>query len=130
MQIIILGNPITKKNSSRIVTKKLKDGRKIPFIMPSEHYVKYEKEAKKYIPRLDTPIDYPIILKCNYYMETRRKCDLVNLLHATSDILVKYGVLLDDNYTIISSYDGSSVEYDKENPRVEINIIPKEKVKW
>ena len=126
MQIIILGNPITKKNSSRIVTKKLKDGRKIPFIMPSEHYVKYEKEAKKYMPRLDKPIDYPITLKCNYYMETRRKCDLVNLLQATSDILVKYGVLLDDNYTIISSYDGSSVEYDKENPRVEINIISKE----
>lgn len=126
MQIIILGNPITKKNSSRIVTKKLKDGRKIPFIIPSEHYVKYEKEAKKFMPRLDTPIDYPITLKCNYYMETRRKCDLVNLLQATSDILVKYGVLLDDNYTIISSYDGSSVEYDKENPRVEINIISKE----
>ena len=129
MQIIILGNPITKKNSSRIVTKKLPDGRTIPFMIPSEAYTKYEREAKKYMPRFDKPIDYPVILKCNYYMETRRKCDLVNLLQATSDILVKYGVLEDDNYTIITSYDGSSVDYDKENPRVEINIIPKEKVK-
>ena len=81
------------------------------------------------MPRLDKAIDYPITLKCNYYMETRRKCDLVNLLQATSDILVKYGVLEDDNYTIITNYDGSSVEYDKENPRVEINIISKEKSK-
>lgn len=126
MQIIILGNPITKKNTPRIVTKKLGNGKTIPFILPSEAYVKYEKEAKKYMPRLDKPIDYPVILKCNYYMETKRKCDLVNLLQATSDILVKYGVLEDDNYTIISCYDGSSVEYDKENPRVEINIISKE----
>ena len=60
-------------------------------------------------------------------METKRKCDLVNLLQATSDILVKYGVIEDDNYTIITSYDGSSVDYDKDNPRAEINIIPKEK---
>ena len=95
-------------------------------MLPSKPYQEYEKKAKQFMPRLDKPIDYPVILKCNYYMETRRKCDLVNLLQATSDILVKYGVLLDDNYTIISNYDGSSVDYDKENPRVEINIISKE----
>ena len=121
MQIIILGNPITKKNHGNIVMLK---GR--PIMLPSKPYQEYEKKAKQFMPRLDKPIDYPVILKCNYYMETRRKCDLVNLLQATSDILVKYGVLLDDNYTIISNYDGSSVEYDKENPRVEINIISKE----
>lgn len=125
MKFTIYGNPITKKNTPRIVTKKLPNGKSIPFILPSEAYVKYEKEAKQYVPTIDT-INYPIILKCNYFMETKRKCDLVNLLQATSDVLVKYKVLEDDNYTIITSYDGSSVDYDKDNPRVEIEIIKKE----
>lgn len=127
MKFTIYGNPITKKNTPRIVTKKLPNGKSIPFILPSEAYVKYEKEAKQYVPTIDT-INYPIILKCNYFMETKRKCDLVNLLQATSDVLVKYKVLEDDNYTIITSYDGSSVDYDKDNPRVEIEIIKKETI--
>lgn len=127
MKFTIYGNPITKKNTPRIVTKKLPNGKSIPFILPSEAYVKYEKDAKQYIPKIDT-INYPIILKCNYFMETKRKCDLVNLLQASCDVLVKYKVLEDDNYTIISSFDGSSVDYDKDNPRVEIEIIKKETI--
>lgn len=125
MKFTIYGNPITKKNHGRIVQKKLPSGKSLPLVLPSEAYVKYEKEAKQYIPKTNT-INYPIILKCNYFMETKRKCDLVNLLQATSDVLVKYKVLKDDNYTIITSYDGSSVDYDKDNPRVEIEIIKKE----
>ena len=58
-------------------------------------------------------------------METRRKCDITNLLQATCDMLVKYGVIEDDNYTIISSVDGTEVFYDKENPRCEIYIQKK-----
>ena len=55
-------------------------------------------------------------------MQTRRKCDIVNLLQAVCDILVKYNIILDDNYTIVSSHDGSRVYYDKDNPRTEISI--------
>ena len=55
-------------------------------------------------------------------METRRKCDITNLLQATCDMLVKYGVIEDDNYSIIASFDGTRVSYDKENPRQEIEI--------
>ena len=55
-------------------------------------------------------------------MQTRRKCDIVNLLQAVCDILVKYNIILDDNYTIVSSHDGSRVYYDKHNPRTEISI--------
>jgi Holliday junction resolvase RusA-like endonuclease len=56
-------------------------------------------------------------------MPTRRKVDLVNLLEATHDILVKYEVLADDNSGIIYSVDGSRVMYDKENPRTEVEIL-------
>ena len=57
-------------------------------------------------------------------MPTRRKCDLTNLLEAIDDIMVKSGLLADDNFTIIESHDGSRVLYDKENPRTEVQIVP------
>ena len=50
------------------------------------------------------------------------KVDLCNLLGATCDILVKFGVIADDNCKIVKSHDGSRVLLDKENPRVEIEI--------
>lgn len=126
MKITIIGNPITKKNHGRIVQKKFGNGKSIPIMLPSEAYTKYEKQCKEYMPKLNKPIDYPINLKCTYYMETKRKCDITNLLQATFDILVKYKIIEDDNYTIISSVDGTRVYYDKENPRCEIEIEKKD----
>ena len=55
-------------------------------------------------------------------MQTRRKVDLTNLHEALHDILVKYGVLEDDNFKIIQSTDGSRVSYDKWHPRTEVEI--------
>lgn len=57
-------------------------------------------------------------------MPTRRRVDLSNLLNSTLDILVHYGVLLDDNRNIVYSVDGSRVLYDKASPRTEIEITP------
>ena len=125
MKIIIPSNPITKKNHGRIVQKKFGNGKSIPIMLPSEAYTKYEKECKQYIPEIEKPIDYPINLKVYYYMETKRKCDITNLLQATCDILVKYKILEDDNYTIVASVDGTRIFYDKENPRCEIEITKK-----
>ena len=48
--------------------------------------------------------------------------DLVNLLEATDDILVRAGVLADDRSTIVAGHDGSRVLCDKARPRVEIEI--------
>jgi Holliday junction resolvase RusA-like endonuclease len=55
-------------------------------------------------------------------MPTKRRVDLTNLLEAIDDVLVKYGVLKDDNSEIITSHDGSRVLYDKDNPRTEVAI--------
>lgn len=112
-----MGNPITKKNHNQMVMVK---GKLI--IIPSKPYKEYEQMAKQFMPQLDEPIDYPVNLKVSYFMGNRRKCDITNLLQATCDILVKYKVLADDNYTIVSSTDGTRVFYDKENPRCEIYI--------
>lgn len=56
-------------------------------------------------------------------MPNRRRVDLLNLLAATMDILVKGKVLEDDNSAIVVSHDGSRVRVDRENPRVEVEIV-------
>ncbi len=61
-------------------------------------------------------------LKCVYYMPNRRRVDLVNLMEATCDILVKAGVLADDCAAIVAGHDGSRVLLDRLHPRVEIEL--------
>lgn len=75
-----------------------------------------------YVPRRNTPIDTPVNVKCIFYMSTARACDLTNLEEAIDDILVKAGVLKDDNYKIIAAHDGSRVYIDRQKPRTEIEI--------
>lgn len=117
MRLTIPGRPITKKNSMRLVQR---GGRVIP--VPSRQFAAYQERAGAYIPCGRTPVSGPVNLQCLYYMPTRARVDLVNLLEATCDILVHYGVLQDDDSRIVASHDGSRVLYDKEHPRVEISI--------
>lgn len=117
MNITIPLNPIPKKNNARFVTRG-----NFKRLLPSKRYEEYEKECKRFLPTLQEPINAPINLKCVYYRVDRRKVDLVNLLEATCDILVKHKIIQDDNYTIVVSHDGSRVYYDKQNPRTIIEI--------
>jgi Holliday junction resolvase RusA-like endonuclease len=122
MRITLSGRPITKKNSSRIVQAR---GRIM--VIPSKQYVEYLNACRWQINVLklgEMKISSPINLQCVYYMPTRHRVDLVNLLEATCDILVECGVLADDNSKIVASHDGSCVLYDKNRPRVEITITP------
>lgn len=112
--------PVTKKNSQRILYSRKN---KRPFIAPSSAYVSYARDAKRYlVPRPLKPIQSAVSVRCVFYMPTRRKADLTNLLEAVDDILVERGILADDSYSIIPSHDGSRVMYDKHNPRTEIYI--------
>jgi Holliday junction resolvase RusA-like endonuclease len=108
--------PVTKKNSSQIFRGK--GGR--PFITPSERYKQYENDFMRFAPK--TSIDIPVNVKTVFYLPTRRLTDISNLISAAHDCLVASGTLVDDNYKIIHSVDGSRVYYDKENPRTEIHI--------
>lgn len=123
LKFSILEAPVTKKNSQQILVNH-KTGR--PFIMPSQRYKTYEKNAEQYMPQLDEPIDYSINLKAVFYMPTRRRVDLTNLQEALCDLLVHYNIIEDDNCKIVTTMDGSYVGYDKENPRTEVEIIRKE----
>lgn len=119
MKYVIDLPPVTKKNSQRIF--RARNGR--PFIKPSAAYEDYEEAAGYFLrPRPPEPLDRPCEVKCLFYMPTRRRVDLANLLEAVDDVLVRYGVLRDDNSQIVASHDGSRVLYDKGHPRTEIEI--------
>ncbi len=110
-------DPVTKKNSQRIV--KCGDYHKI---RPSKAYERYEKDAGYFLPHRGEKMDRPCEVVCLFYMKTDRKVDLTNLEEALDDVLVKYGVLADDNSKIIVSHDGSRVRHDPKNPRTEVII--------
>lgn len=112
--------PRSKKNSMQILTN---PKTKRPFISPSSAYKAYRKAALMLIPAdVRKGIDSPVNVCCVYYMQTRRRVDMCNLIEATLDVLVDAGVLADDNSGIVAGHDGSRVLYDKEQPRTEITI--------
>ena len=118
MKITIGIEARTKKNSMRLVRL----GRRIVPI-PSKQYKDFEEKCSQWLqPYSDMEIDKAVNVRCLFYMKTRRKVDLTNLLEAADDVLVKYHVLADDNSQIVAGHDGSRVLYDKSNPRIEIDI--------
>ena len=119
MRITIPLTPITKKNSQRIIWN---NRAKHPMIIPSAQYKEYEKAVAEYMPTAYEPINTPVNVQMVFTMPTRRRVDLVNLQEACLDILVKYGVLADDNSNIVAAMDGSRVEYEKGAGKTEITI--------
>lgn len=118
MKLTLYGDPRTKKNSARILQGR--GGRR--FVAPSAAFEDYQTSCLWQICTPPEPISARVNVRCVYYMATRRKVDLANLIEATCDILVTAGVLADDNSRIAAAHDGSRVDYDKQNPRVEIWI--------
>lgn len=117
IHITLRGRPITKKNSLRIV----KAGKKRKPIS-SEQFLVYQQACLYQLIKAPKTSEENLNMQCLYYMPTRHRVDLVNLLQATCDILVKAGIIEDDSSKVIAGHDGSRVLYDKENPRVEITL--------
>ena len=116
--------PATKKNSGQIITV---GG--FPRLIPSKQYLQFEKDCQPYFKQVLNQIGqiyYPINLQAVFYVETKRRIDLPNLLNAVDDAMVKSELILDDNRDIIASHDGSRVYHDKFNPRIEIEITKQE----
>ncbi len=114
--------PVTKKNSQQIITNP-RTGR--PFIIPSKQFREFEKTCKPYLKSVKDTIgliNYPINVKCIFYVAKRLKYDLTNLLEAIDDVMTVSGLILDDNRDIIVGHDGSRVFHDSARPRIEISI--------
>ena len=86
---------------------------------------RYKDLIKDEIKNIKKPVP-PI--SCTYvlYPRTKQLTDLGNVLSIvqkfTEDALVEYGVIEDDNYSIITEVNQNFGEVDKENPRVELFI--------
>ena len=113
--------PRTKKNHGQIIHSKT--GRHI--LLPSKPYREFEKEAVKQITNLFgniEPIDFRCNVKCVFYKDTHCRSDLPGYMQAILDAMVKAELLKDDNSEIVYSTNGSYVDYDKQNPRIEVEI--------
>lgn len=117
---VVEGNPVTKKNSQRIV----KNSRGIPFLMPSKQYKTFEREAIKQLERVKdpVPITNPVNIRYTFNMMTHRQVDGLNLAAAMDDILVKAGILADDCRDIVAGHDGTRVYCESGEPRTIIEI--------
>ena len=110
----------TKKNSQQILINK-KTGR--PFVSQSSAYKAFEQAALMLIPNeARIGIDYPVNIKYTFYMQAKRKVDGLNASASMDDILVKAGVIVDDNRDFVAGHDGTRVYHDKVHPRVEVEI--------
>lgn len=120
IEIPLLCRP--KKNSQSIVYN---PKTKRPIIVQSKQYHEFEHNCGYFLKKYKRNINTPINLKCEFYVPDRRKRDIVNLLNAMQDVLVKYQVLEDDNYNIVQSVDGSKIIYEKgvEKTIIEISDI-------
>lgn len=121
-QIVVPLEPKSKKNHMDIVYVR---GR--PVVVQNKQYKQFEKDIGKLLThKPKEPIDYPV--NCNYqmYRKTHRVFDASNGISALDDVLVKFGILKDDNFKIIAGHDGTRVRVDKENPRIEITITKME----
>lgn len=109
----------SKKNSQEIHIN-CRTGK--PFVSQGKLYKQFEKECGYYLLKYRKNISTPVNLKCTFYVKDKRKRDIVNLLNAIQDILVKYGVIADDNYNIVQSVDGSRIIYGKDREETIIEI--------
>lgn len=116
-------NPRAKKNNQKIIRNKRTNA---PMIVQGDIYKQYEKDCGWFLKPLKRPIDTPVNIKCVFYRDSARRCDLTNLLEAIDDILVDFKIIEDDNFNVLVSHDGSRVFVDRLNPRTEIIITSAE----
>lgn len=74
--------------------------------------------------KLDKVENYPVTLNITWYEKDRRR-DIDNITYATkfiNDSLVKSRVIEDDSQKFVKAIN-NRVEVDKENPRIEVEIV-------
>ena len=92
MKIIIPLAPITKKNSQRI---KVNRGTGKRYVAPSINFEIYQNRCFEYLYKFRGLVDsdnYPLNIKCLFYMPKRYRVDLVNLLESIDDVLLNRSI--------------------------------------
>jgi hypothetical protein len=120
MYNLILPLPIpSKKNSKRIIINR---GR--PRILSSKEYIDWENSMFYYLlkEKITNLHLESVHIELRFYPKDKKQFDMSNKVESIFDLLVRYKTLVDDNFKIIKSYNVVFVDYDKINPRVEVDI--------
>lgn len=119
LEFTIHGIPITKKNHQQILINRKTGNR---FVSQSEAYKQFERDSVIQVPSsVRIGINVPCSIRTIFFMPDDRKVDCSNLISAAHDILVKAGVIADDNRNIAAVIN-AWCETDKTNPRTEYLI--------
>ena len=116
MKITLYWRIPSKKNSKQIVRWR---------IISSKADLQWEKEQINNLIDIwqEIHIKPPFKIICDFYMPDRRLSDLSNKFESIADMLVKYWLFEDDNYTILQNIELNHKWYDKKEPRCEIEIL-------
>lgn len=90
-------------------------------MISSAAYLEWEGDALwqlKGKPKVKT---YPTTISCIFYNKDKRRRDNSNMLDSVQDVLVKAGILEDDNCWLLD-VGGARSELDSLNPRVEVTL--------
>lgn len=137
LHIVINGHPYVKKNQGKVVgigkkTRKINSPQYNSWHSEAKRqfnwmgYNAQFKEEKKLNPELEAIINFPVNVQMKFFLKRNMIVDMSNLYEGILDTLVEVGILKDDSWHIVASHDGSGVAVDKERPRIEITITPKE----
>jgi len=123
-RLTIRGDPVSLKNSKRAVHAK---GRML--FISSAKVTRWMGDAGLQLRsqwgrvfREPLPLSARLNARIVSYLPTRRLSDASNLYQAPEDALQKFGVITDDSQ--IEAHDGSHRGYDRDNPRVDIELRP------
>lgn len=124
MKLTYRGVIYSKKNSKSII-KNRRTGK--PMIVASKRAKDMEKNmASEFSAQRGehSTINRPSSVCMKLYRKDNIKRDLDNVATSVLDGLVRGKVIVDDNYSIVKSLHIEDCGVDKNNPRVEIEIIP------
>lgn len=123
---VFRGEVASKKNSRMLVHS---NGRS--FLLPSERYREWEKNAKSVISlygRPAAPFKAARLSIRIYHGDTVRR-DTNNATQGIQDVLVEMGVIEDDNWMVIGSPEVSHF-IDVADPRMEVDVLETEPVDY
>ena len=121
-KLIYHGEVLSKKNSKQIIYNR-RTGR--PMLVSNKSSLLNEKaltEAFRW--QIDEDVfDCPVEVRLKVWLKDRRRRDGDNQYTMVQDALVEAGLLEDDDYKHIPKHSVELMGYDKEDPRIEVEII-------
>ena len=123
VEFTVPGAPRQKKNSGRIAyfgakCRTCRKGQR-PTVLPAQPWQEWADSVVPLLSALNfRTITHPVNCRATFFADTKRKVDACNLYEGLADILEAARIVEDD--ALLASWDGSRVELDRENPRVEV----------